>query len=1070
MNEILRQAIAERTYLRLKSDGKKETWEEASLRSIEESIRTGNLSQEQIKTLHKLQISYVVTASGRQLWVGGTDWAKDPENFLGLYNCTSISMDRPSAFAELMNLGMMGCGTGADLRMKHISKLPPIVNEIAIRVVGEFGAEPNPIQETKIEWGLDEATIWVGDSRQGWVQSYQALINMAMDSTLPSHIPITIDLSSVRPAGRKLKGFGGVSNPVALPDLYKKCAAILNGAIGRQLTQSECCFLIDYAAEAFVAGNIRRSAGMRQFDPSTPLLKKGMWQTDQDGHFIDTTRQSHRVANHTRVYNYKPSYKEIEEAVREQFHSGEGAIQWAGEALARANADLWADALEKRIFLGLYSRSEQDGANFIKNRFLQRNGIHISPEELEHRMDRVGLNPCVTGDTWVHTEQGARQVKDLVGRQFSAYVNGDLFSSTKKGFWSTGTKPVFRVVTEEGYTLRLTENHKLLLVTTQTRKQQYSVWVETKDLQPGDRILLHNHREIAPWYGKGSFDEGAKTGKLLAVGGSAEIVLGDNKPTLVEVETLKTTKEIEEAGHDFYIGFLSSFLECQMMTIGYGGKRLTVTIRESYSVELTAIIQRMLGRIGIICTATDRNLTLTGDNIHFFISCIAAHGSPSFMALDQVTTKELLERSKRLAPERFSVQIKEITLDGEEEVFDCTIPGVNRFDGNGFVAHNCGEIIGKNYPCNLAQSDVSQIEPLDLKAQEEAFAAAGLLVASLLHQEFTSERLQQSRQLDPIVGVSFTGAFDFFVTLFGGDWLRWWQEGRPEGWGPPTTSVPLGEEFSQSTLEEWRSLGQYYKAREAEYFRFWRSAARKSVQDYCKKNGLRIPNRVTTVQPAGTKSLLTGASPGWHPPKSHRFIRRVAFNQGNPIALACKDLGCSIIPDSSCVDESGRMLSDCNDSRSTTWLVEFLVETSWANIADEVGIDLSSLPAKAQWDFYMNVQKHYADHNASATIEFWEDEIELLSCLVYEAIQNDEGYISAALMGRYKNSKIFPRLPYEPVSKEEFIRLKREEEARATETDFSVAFAKRNEVSPEEGTGPNPCDSEKCSAPNLVGR
>ncbi|HBP53224.1 MAG TPA: ribonucleoside-triphosphate reductase, adenosylcobalamin-dependent, partial [Synechococcus sp. UBA8638] len=97
------------------------------------------------------------------------------------------------------------------------------------------------------------------------------------------------------------------------------------------------------------------------------------------------------------------------------------------------------------------------------------------------------------------------------------------------------------------------------------------------------------------------------------------------------------------------------------------------------------------------------------------------------------------------------------------------------------------------------------------------------------------ERYQRSRQLDPIVGVSFTGLFDFFVHAFGTPWLHWWSEGRPHH--------PAGCQF----------LDQ-----EADYLLRWSQVAQNTVEEYCIDHGLRVPNRCTTVQPAGTKSLLTG--------------------------------------------------------------------------------------------------------------------------------------------------------------------------------------------------------------------
>ena len=65
------------------------------------------------------------------------------------------------------------------------------------------------------------------------------------------------------------------------------------------------------------------------------------------------------------------------------------------------------------------------------------------------------------------------------------------------------------------------------------------------------------------------------------------------------------------------------------------------------------------------------------------------------------------------------------------------------------------------------------------KAQDDVFTAGALQVAALLHHEFYIERYRYSREIDPIVGVSFTGLFDFFVHAFGSDWLGWMMAGRP---------------------------------------------------------------------------------------------------------------------------------------------------------------------------------------------------------------------------------------------------------------------------------------------------
>jgi ribonucleotide reductase, class II len=397
---------------------------------------------------------------------------------------------------------------------------------------------------------------------------------------------------------------------------------------------------------------------------------------------------------------------------------------------------------------------------------------------------------------------------------------------------------------------------------------------------------------------------------------------------------------------------------------------------------------------------------------------------------------------RQLNRDRFAVKIAEITPDGVEAVYDCTVPGVSRFDANGFVAHNCGEILGSNFHCNLSEVHLNQLDPSNLQEQEDAFRASALSVAALLNHQFQEPRYQYSRLQDPIVGVSFTGLFDFFVHAFGTPWLEWWATGRP--------ATPAGKEF---------------KAKEAEYLTRWSTIVHEQVWAYCDKHGIKRPNRCTTTQPAGTKSLLTGASPGWHPPKAQRFIRRITFRKNDPVALACIDYGYSAIPSQSDKDENGNLLNDPFDPRCTEWLIEIPVAVSWADIPGADQVEISKFDAMSQMDFYMQVQSCYTAHNTSATIELREAEIEPLGQKIFEVIRDDEGYISAALLARFDDLQTFPRLPFEPIDKATYDQLMLRVQERQVTSDFAAALAKYDSSSIEEA-GPAGCDSDKCLLPD----
>ena len=729
----------------------RESWEQVTERTVAGIAELGKFTDEETALVREMQEAQQVLPSGRWLWTGGTEWLKDPKNFSGSYNCTSTRVTDIQSLALMMDLAMMGSGTGAVIEERHINQLPEIRNRIKIKDVGDVGgtSPENRRDHTYLEVRGNTATIDCGDSRIGWVEAYEAFLDLAFSNEFDHTRPVCVyvDLSRVRSAGKSLKGFGGTSNPAKLPDLFPRLASILNGAYGRKLTSVEICLLIDEAAVTIVAGNIRRSAGMRQFscdDELAAVAKDNLWQQDKDGNWrIDPYRDALRMANHTRVYHKAPDYPTVLQAVTKQFHSGEGAIQYAPEAVARSNADLLADPADKKEFLIKYRRFGLGAAREMLKSLAFSYGHALSDKELDHRMDRYGLNPC-------------------------------------------------------------------------------------------------------------------------------------------------------------------------------------------------------------------------------------------------------------------------------------------------------GEILGADFHCNLSEVHLNKIDPTDSETLDKAFKAGALAVAALLHHKFKEPRYQESRELDPIVGVSFTGFFDFCVHAFGTEWLQWFADGRPDG-----------------------AKGRVFKKLEADYLNRWRIVVKATITEYCHRHGLRVPNRYTTVQPAGTKSLLTGASSGWHPPKAARFIRRITFRKNDPVALACMDYGYNVIPAQSDKDEQGRLLDNPFDERCTEWLVEIPTEVSWAKIPGADQIDISKFSARAQFDFYMQVQRFYTTHNTSATIEFREDEIEELASDIFTSIDNDQGYISAALLARFDSHQTFPRMPFEPIAFEEYLDMMVEVKQRRKNDDFDAALRSHDGTTLIEA-GPAPCDSDYC--------
>ena len=406
-----------RTYCRMIEDANGKLVRESAQQAIDRAIRGldefGLLTEEEVELIRQYFYQNIVFPSGRWFWIGGTDWIKQQKNYIGAYNCASVPVVDWEAFRFNFRALLMGCGVGTVVELDKVAQLPSIKYPISLGKVIELGSnweEDKNVENSYFyaeQLDPDNLTIdyVVGDSKEGWVSIATDLLEFASTKQISStfreidykSVILNLDLSRVRPKGIPLKGFGGLSNPERLEAGLRTIIKILNGAVGRQLTSLDVIKIGGTHGIVTVAGEIRRSAKIEQGSPEDELFvtsKDNLWIQDEEGNWkIDPERDMLRMANQTLCYHKKPSKETVIAAVRKQYYSGEGVIQYTPEAIARCNVDLLDTVHKKKTFLTLYCSSKDLASGYLQTLAKEKN-TEIDEKELIHRISRYSQNPC----------------------------------------------------------------------------------------------------------------------------------------------------------------------------------------------------------------------------------------------------------------------------------------------------------------------------------------------------------------------------------------------------------------------------------------------------------------------------------------------------------------------------------------------------------------------------------------------------------------------------------------------------------------------------------------------------
>jgi len=279
----------------IESENRRETWEETVDRYcnfMRDHLVLNHGYSPNAKVFNEVRqaiLNHHIMPSMRALMTAGPALERD---HIAAYNCSFIAVDSPRAFDEAMYILMNGTGVGFSVEQKYINELPVIAESFF----------------------QTDTTIVVDDSKLGWAKAFKELIALLYQGQIPNW-----DVSKVRPAGARLKVFGGrASGPDPLVDLFNFTIETFRVAAGRKIKSIEAHDLMCKIGEVVVVGGVRRSAliSLSNLDDfEMAKAKSGQWWEGNG---------QRALANNSAVYNSKPNTAQFLREWRNLYESKSG--------------------------------------------------------------------------------------------------------------------------------------------------------------------------------------------------------------------------------------------------------------------------------------------------------------------------------------------------------------------------------------------------------------------------------------------------------------------------------------------------------------------------------------------------------------------------------------------------------------------------------------------------------------------------------------------------------------------------------------------------------------------------
>lgn len=828
---------------------------------------------------------------------------------------------------ERCNVGVYNCSYLTISDIRSFSELLYILMQgtgAGFSVECQYSNQLPPVRRQS---GKAPKKLLIVDDTEGWCDALTAGLEAWFGGE-----DVEFDYSKIRPAGTRLKTKGGrASGPGPLMDLMSFARNLILARQGQSLSDIDCHDLACKIGKIVQVGGVRRASCISLSDLGSVEMrnaKAGAWWTNN----LQRT-----MANNSAVYTKKPSTIEFME-------------EWL--ALAKSGSG------ERGIF--------------------NREGVNKALPK-RRKPWTFGTNPCVPEDTWVHTSEGPKQVKDLINKPFTAVVDGSNFECPT-GFVMTGVKRLYNVKLSDGSSFRATSNHKVLVVSHQTRKTQRTQWVEVKDLKAGDSVVRHNHRN-STFAGNGNFKEGWLLGNLLGdgnitkdgtanldywgddceymkelavgmvhatVGGRGNLagcMVAENKARVQSARlgalaseygmnnlSKRITAKVESTSYDFHKGFLRGWFDADGSVQG--------TIEKGLSIRLTSVCldnlvaaQRMLARLGVISTVyTNRrdaeNRTLPdGKGGHALYACQAIH--ELVISKDNISVyAEVIGFNDRSKASKLNKLLGQYKRSFNRERFCSKIAGI--YEGGTEAVYDC-TVPG---PSAFDANGFYLHNCAEIILRPYQFCNLSIVVAK---DNDTPETLARKVRIATIFGTMQSCLTNF--RYIRKEWKENCEEERLLG-------VDITGQMDCPILRPGA------KGR-AELLEKLRGIVNKTNEEYAKKFGIPRSAADTCVKPSGDSAVMFGCSSGIHARFAKYYIRRVRERADSPIAHMLVDAG---VP----------------------WIVApedpSLVAFEFPCASPKGAITKDQQTALDQLNNWLDWKRHWAEHSVSATVYMEQNE------------------------------------------------------------------------------------------------